>query len=59
MPDAYQLKLYMFTSYCCLHFPGKDKGDSLKNAAADFEGTEVHVYHIYALIDSLNISEVL
>lgn len=46
----------MFTSYCCLHFPGKDKGDSLKNAAADFEGTEVH---IYALIDSLNISEVL
>lgn len=23
---------------------GKDKGDSLKNAAVDFEGTEVHVY---------------
>lgn len=26
---------------------GKDKGDSLKNAAVDFEGTEVHVYITY------------
>ena len=26
---------------CILSPPGKDKGDSLRNAAADFEGTEV------------------
>lgn len=26
---------------CLQSLPGKEKGDSLRNAAADFEGTEV------------------
>ena len=30
-------------TYSYLFSLGKEKGDSLKNAAADFEGTEVHV----------------
>lgn len=32
--------------YAYMHSLGKDKGgDSLKNAAADFEGTEVYTVH--------------
>ena len=37
------MKVSEIYTYSDLFSLGKEKGDRLKNAAADFEGTEVHV----------------
>ena len=42
---------------CLQSLPGKDKGDSLRNAAADFEGTEVFFsfWHMQLEIEQIKI----